>query len=203
MASPVSLQSSALPISSYSFVERSGNLKALLRPRLPRVRTALAGPLPLPQPWPYLQLLRRERGTANLGPEERAPAHVLTSPLPLPIGLASFLIAPETREGNLPIPVTDGETEAQDQQVSEAETRRTPPILAQLPIPRPRPASRRHKKTPQKPGRPGRGGAAQSCPSLCAQASGCWSEWGPRRPPRRSEAPRRLRARPPPSRRSC
>lgn len=168
MASPVYLRDSALSISSDSFVEQSGNFKVLFRPpRLSRVRTALAGPSPLPRARPYPQPLRRKTGTARLGPRGRGPQRVLSPAPRLPIGSASYLLAPEIRKRSPPVPLKDGETGSgpaghggQDSPHSW-----TPPARAQLPTPRPRPAPETSQKKAPKAWRAGLGPRSPTLPT--------------------------------------
>lgn len=185
MASPVYLRDSALSISSDSFVEQSGNFKVLFRnssplsgPHCPRGAFAPAQSSALSATPPTENWHRAPR-TPGRGPQR------VLSPAPrLPIGSASYLLAPEIRKRSPPVPLKDGETGSgpagrggQDSPHSW-----TPPARAQLPTPRPRPAPETSQKRPQKPGGPGWGRAAQPCPPLrapqpCpplrAQASGC------------------------------
>lgn len=162
MASPVYLRDSALSISSDSFVEQSGNFKVLFRPpRLSRVRTALAGPSPLPRARPYPQPLRRKTGTARLGPRGEGPSacsHLLPASPSAPRPICSLQ---RFGKGVHQSPSRMGK-QAQGRQVTEAKTRRTagprlPGPSSQLPGPAPR--RRRHKKGPKSLA--GRAGAAQ------------------------------------------
>lgn len=175
MASPVRLRDSALSISSDYFVEQSGNLKVSVQASSPPSGPhCTRGGL---RPCPELGPIRNpsdgklwHRAPRNSG---RGPQRVLSPAPRLPIGSASYLLAPEIRKRSPPVPLKDGETGPAGRGGQDSPHRWTPPARAQLPTPGPRPAPETSQKRPQKPGGPGWGRAAQPCPPLRAQESGC------------------------------
>lgn len=155
-----SLWGSAFSTSSDSFVEPSGNLKALLRPpRLPRARTALAGSSPLPRARPYLQPLRQK--TVALPAEDPgSEPQRMFSPAPPPPHRPRFLSTRSRyseRESANPVQGWENRFRAGRSQ--------SPELAAPLDPARPGPAPnslapprRRHRKGPKSLA--GRAGAA-------------------------------------------